>query len=160
MKFIYVLLLVKIIECTKLTDFCHQISIDDSLINCHDKYSVKCGHDLCAVNTQVCQKLIIFSLMTISKEGINKNKFKIFKSKITNCTRVEPLKYNWNPNHVCLNTDYCVKPSARKQLLVVNKCKCTGRFSYNCNNGYCVSDKRACKGLKTKPLSTVKKCKH
>ena len=156
MKLIFILVIIKIIECIKVTDFCHQISNDNKLITCHGKYSFKCGHAICSVDIKACRSIIIFSTMTIAKEGLNQNKFKSFKNKIWNCTK-QP-KYKWSPNDVCLNSKNCMKSSFNKRLPLL-KCKCIGKYSYNCNNGYCASNKKACKGLKRKPISKIMTCK-
>jgi len=91
MKLTFILVIIKIIECIKVTDFCHQISNDNKLINCHGKYSFKCGHAICSVDIKACRSIIIFSTMTIAKEGLNQNKFKSFKNKIGNCTKFQKL---------------------------------------------------------------------
>lgn len=158
MKLIYFLVLIKILESIKETDFCYKTKIDNKLIYCHDKHSFICVHDICSIDINACQRLVIFSTMTLTREGFYKDKYKKFKSRILNCT--EPTKYKWNPKDVCLNTKNCAKPSYyRRSSLISYKCKCTGKYSFNCNNDYCASNKRACQGLKNKQLSKVTKCK-
>ena len=154
MKLVYFLVLIKIMDCIKSTDFCHKTSINNK---CYDKvHNFNCGHDLCSADVKSCQSIIIFSKMTLTKEGFQKERFKSFKNQIKNCP--EPPKYEWSASDVCLNTKDCKKPSYLKRWSS-HKCKCTGKYSYNCNNDYCASDKRACKGLKSKQLSKIAKCK-
>jgi hypothetical protein len=43
MRLLYILVIIKIIESIKVTDFCHQISNDNKLINCHGKHNFSCS---------------------------------------------------------------------------------------------------------------------
>jgi hypothetical protein len=43
-------------------------------------------------------------------------------------------------------------------LFKQGECKCRGKYIYKCNKDYCASDKRACKYLKHKVKSEIKKC--
>ena len=73
MKLIYFLVLIKIMECIKSTDFCHKTSINNN--NCINNHSFNCGHDLCSADVKSCQSIIIFSTMTLTKEGFQKERF-------------------------------------------------------------------------------------
>jgi hypothetical protein len=159
MKFVYFLILINFIECIKVKEFCYKPRINNKLVNCHSMHSFECGSNLCSVDIKACQRIIIFSTMTLAKEGIHKERYKTFKSHIVNCTQPPPPKYKWSPNDVCMNTRDCKRPAYVKKWSTY-RCKCGGRYSFNCNNNYCALNKHACQGLKSKPFEKIMKCKH
>jgi hypothetical protein len=156
MKIIIILFFsISLMQCFKLKDFCFY---DPTSINnefeCHGKLSFNCGGMLCTKNQYSCQVLSLFSML----DGIHNKRFISFMDKIKDC--IEPPKYKWNVNHLCLNTKECFKPlvSVWSFKMKPIKCKCKGKYSYNCNNDdYCGLNKHACSGLKKK-MAKIRQC--
>jgi hypothetical protein len=164
-EIIFILILsIKLIQCIKVTDFCYQISIKNEEIKCkeHNKYSYDCGQGLCAIDRYSCQSIKLFSAVKDFQRNEKsyqffRNNFEKFIKIIKACTK--PLKYKWNSNDVCMNTNDCFKAHGYgiwSILMKPDECKCTGKYNHKCNSGYCASDKRACDYLKKK--TKIKKC--
>jgi hypothetical protein len=162
-----IILSIKFIKCIKVTDFCYQIKIENREIECkqNSKYKYDCMPGLCSVDPRYsCQSIKLFSTV----KDIQKNEkdyiffrdyYQLFLSKIRDCT--EPPKYKWNQNDLCVNIGSCLQTTFWRiwsTLFKQGECKCRGKYIYKCNKDYCASDKRACKYLKHKVKSEIKKC--
>jgi len=161
--FIFILS-IKLFQSIKVTDFCYQISIEKEVIKCKEnkRYNYQCFEGLCSVNRYSCQSIKLFSAVKDFQKIENhylffKNQYESFMKKIKDCTK--PLKYKWNSNDVCMNTNDCFKAHGYgiwSILMKPSECKCKGKYNHKCNSGYCASDKRACDYLKKK--TKIKKC--
>ena len=161
------ILYIKLIKCIKVTDFCYQIKIEDKVTECNqnNKYKYDCMSGLCSIDQRYsCQSIKLFStvkdIQKSEKDYIFfKNHYQHFLSKIKDC--LEPPKYKWNQNDLCVNIGSCLQTTFRRiwsTLFESDECKCRGKHNYKCNDDYCASDKRACKYLKHKVKTQIKKC--
>ncbi len=157
MNLVIIIIIIEIIElinCIKVADFCHKIKTNGKESECHGKYNLNCGVHFCTNDNSSCRRLMIFSTMTIAKEGISKRDFNSFKNQIKNCSKPT---YKLNPNDVCFYKIEC-KKSHRIFQTESDECKCSGKFSYKCNSDYCAVNKQACDVLKNLSKKSIKKC--
>ena len=164
---IFILILsIKLIQCIKVTDFCFQISVNNEEIKCkeHYKYNYDCGKGLCSINRYSCQSIKLFSALNDFPRNEKSylfflNNFEKFIRIIKGCTK--PLKYKWNSNDVCMNTNDCFKAHGYgiwSILMKPDECNCTGKYKYKCNSNLCALNKKACDHLKHKKDFVIKKC--
>jgi hypothetical protein len=152
---IWFIFLIKLIASLKREDYCYKIE------DCkNNKHLFDCGHGICSIDRNKCKKLAMFFLVKnflIEDYLKYKNKQNTFLSQIKNCSRHEAI---WNPNEVCLNTKYFLKPSLNRLWSNQVKSadfKCNGNYSYKCKTHYCTMNKQACDGLKVENIK-IKKC--
>jgi hypothetical protein len=147
--------MIALINCIKVTDFCHKIKINGKELDCHGKYNLNCAINFCTTDKSSCRRLTMFSTMTIAKEGISKREFQSFKNQIKDCSKPT---YKLNANDICLNNKECAKIE-RIFRIESNECKCSGKHSYKCNIDFCAVNKQACDVLKNSSKKSIKKCK-
>ena len=150
---LFFVIIISSIECInlKFNEFCYPKQ--EKELKCHGKFNYICGDFVCTKTQYSCHLLSFFS-------GSKGKNYELFMSKIKDC--LEPPKYKWNSNDMCLNEKYCIKPTIHRlwstQIKVVD-CKCIGKHNLKCDNtDYCASDKRACDDLNKKMIISIKKC--
>ncbi len=116
------ILLIKLIETTKYSDFCYRTRIKNKIKECQEnnKYKFNCGKDLCSIDQYSCKSLAVFSMVTKHQKNefyyfknsekkhlYFKKKLELFMRSIKDCPK--PQDYKWNSNDVCMNTNDCFK---------------------------------------------------
>jgi len=167
-KILFLFYLTTFMECITIKDFCLKMESEGKELECGQKYSFDCTEILCAKDQSSCQNLILISM--VKKYSKNQKdyiyymkKFFSFTSQIADCP--EPPKLN--SNDYCLSKQnrylsYCISTSARIwsfTQIKQNECRCTGNYSYRCNNEYCAKNKQACDDLRNRSINGIKKCK-
>jgi hypothetical protein len=154
-------------ECIKVNDFCFLKKYFSEKPECNGKYNASCYSGLCANHQSKCQSLILLrAIKNIYKYVKDYDDFKkeydSFINQIKDCP--EPPKLNSNDYCLSKQNRYlsCISTSARIwsfTQIKQNECKCTGKYSYRCNNEYCAKNKQACDDLRNRSINGIKKCK-
>jgi hypothetical protein len=168
------ILLIKLIETTKYSDFCYRTRIKNKIKECQEnnKYKFNCGKDLCSIDQYSCKSLAVFSMVTKHQKNefyyfknsekkhlYFKKKLELFMRSIKDCPK--PQDYKWSSNDVCMKTENCFKAYGYgiwSILMKPDECKCMGKYKYKCNSNLCALNKKACDHLKHKNDFVVKKC--
>jgi len=125
--------------CLKPTE-CEQTSDECQSYKCLGNISYECK-GFCSTGRSSCQSILLWSSIIRSS-----NTFKKFTSEIRACP-----KYEWNGQDVCYNRNMCW--NNQKKI----ECKCSGKFSHQCGDGYCAFNKYGCEKLKNANKNPKKK---
>ena len=154
-------------ECLKVNDFCFLKKNKSEKHECIGEYNESCYGNLCAKYN--CQIIMLFRALKNIHKYVNNNNYNDFKkeydsfiNQIKDCP--EPPKLNSNDYCLSKQNRYlsCISTSARIwsfTQIKQNECKCTGKYSYRCNNEYCAKNKQACDDLRNRSINGIKNCK-
>ena len=143
---------------------------------CPRPYEQACGSDKCALNLILCNEYLeAYKILTskIFRTGVDQilipsqnalitkkkteDNFKLFQSKIKNCT-TQP--YEWKLSDMCKSGQNCFhkeeirnrfnifgKTSYKKYNLIKIDCQCGGDHTYHCGTYYCSVNNYACESF-------------
>lgn len=129
-----------------------------------EPYIFKCGADKCAKNQTECRKYLNYEktfsshilgfilkssyLSEKNKEESKKlaNDFIFFKSKINVCPKINAFDVS---KGICIRNRFCFKIRFKSNLYKINNlpkesCLCTGKYSFQCDNTLCATNKNMC----------------
>lgn len=140
-------------DCIGVYDSNNNYQIKCHEVNCHPKYSFKCGTiSMCSSRKTSCEKYLnitesFTSLFKSLKYKVEKEKFAQFTKNIKPCPM---LPYRWSEADVCLNGQGCLMKKEylmRSGEVKYNKkieCPCANAHSFRCGRGYCAKNKKTC----------------